>query len=899
MYPLASSPRILPKPNTQLRSGHEVKGFHHDHETPPSPETRWTQIGAGLALGATVMALGHQEEVLKMARKSMPQGDKIPKWLIQREESSALLTMNPMTWLKAAGLMGSVSLVNKGLMMHLAPPLFALEIGAIFHSMIPGSIGMKTANFMTMAPLLAGSAWLASSAHGKVNEQIDQQKDWSDNQKSLAKGVSSFAISGATAVGAMAVFPRVHLGLMELRNPFIQEQLKHRPLWGGEKGWYINTVHHVDGVVNGVRESLTTAWQEKNLKNVASRFKAGFEAPFLEQGDPKLKGADNFYRTHVPSMVKSKGIEQYTYNMLRAVPFTATSQAYRATRFGGTATSNVEGLAKAFQPHYESEIKHMTTQDLAHKVEHLEESLAEKQHVATLKQHQSIEATLKKDGVPALILPAVVARQMLEKLDKKNPLRPAYVDVAFHGREELGRAIEVQFQAGDPYGDLVKDYNTLARRFNRLGGDLSEAEHTKLFSSKVNALHEYLNAEENAEHLALHQATLKTLKTEKPDSPLSKVEIAVRMLEELEKNNPVNVKPTERVSLNSMGGLSGFGGSLGSGEGTVNVVEIARKYNQQKALRHLYSEIIQHGATPEQKAYINANTNIHIHSEHCGHGSQGVHNHAPSSVTTKSSHADSCDDPTHNHAPTANTDAHDHAHEGEGGDFFHLAMARYEMQEAIKKNPALTQGVNGKTYIGDVKTVQGLVEDLKKQPELLAEGSTLEQNFRVVSNALKATQQLHDKGHVAPDTAKNIQDVLIKNQWDAKEAKAFNDALAMYTSKADHLNGHNPQVVKAWAIMAGAGGAVCANGCCAGSIFCFNEAVALVGSLYSSISNSLHLGHHKDEGEKTDSHQKQTVLPRISKPVSVAPLYSSINNSLRLEPHQMMKIRRKRRLNSH
>ncbi|MFN9691084.1 MAG: hypothetical protein ACK551_03180 [Vampirovibrionales bacterium] len=844
MRPLASSTSIPLKPHTHLRSGHEVKGFHHDHDPPPSAETRWTQIGAGLALGAAVMALGHQEEVLKMARKTMPQGNKIPKWLIQREESSALLTMNPMSWLKAVGLMGSVSLVNKGLMMHLAPPLFALEIGAIFHSMIPGSIGMKTANFMTMAPLLAGSAWLASSAHGKVNEQIDQQKDWSDNQKNVAKGISSFAISGATAVGAMAVFPRVHLGLMELRNPFIKKSLE-RPLLGGEKGWYINTVHHVDGLVNGVRESLTTAWQDKTLKNVANRFKAGFEAPFLQQGDPKLNGADNYYRTRVPSMVKSKGIEQYTYNMLRAVPFTATSQAYRATRFGGTAKSNVEGIAKAFQPHYESEMAHMTTQDLAHKVEHLEKSLADKKHVATLKQHQAIEATLKKDGVPALILPAVVARQMLEKLDKKNPLRPAYVDLAFHGREELGRAIEAQLQAGDPIGELRDSYNKLARRYNRLGGDLVEAEHAKVFSEKVNALHQYLNVEENAEHLGFHQVTLKALKSENPDTPLSDVDIAVGMLVELEKNNPVNVARSAKDPLN----LGGFASVLGGKTEEEQAYErMAEKYNQQKALRHLYSEIIQHGTTPVQKEYINANRKIHIHSEHCGHGSQGVHNHASSSVSTKASHT--CDDPTHNHdAPTPNAEAHDHAHDGEGGDFFHLAMARYEMLDALKKRAPLTQDFE-QARIGGVKTVQNLAEHLQTQPALLAEGSTLEQNFRVVTNALKATQQLHDKGHVAPDTAENIKDVLIQNKWDANDAKAFNDALAMYTSKADHLNGHNPQVVKAWAIMAGAGGAVCANGCCAGSIFCFNEAVALVGSLYSSITNSLHLGHHHDDGEQ-------------------------------------------------
>jgi hypothetical protein len=823
---------IQPKPNTHLRLGHDVKGFHHDHDTPPSRETRLTQIGAGLALGATVMALGHQEEVLKMARKTMPQGDKIPKWLIQREESSALLTMNPMTWLKAAGLMGSVSLVNKGLLLHMAPPLFALEIGAVFHSMIPGSIGMKTANFMTMAPLLAGSAWLASSAHGKVNEQIDQKKEWSDNQKSLAKGVSSFAISGATAAGAMAVFPRVHLGLMELRNPFIQEPLKHRPLWGGEKGWYINTVHHVDGLVNGVRESLTTAWQEKNLKNVASRFKAGFEAPFLEQGDPKLKGAENFYRTHVPSMVKSKGIEQYTYNMLRAVPFTHTSQAYRATRFGGTAKANVEGLAKPFQSHFESEIKHMTTQDLAEKVAKLEETLADKQHADSLKQHQAIEATLKKDGVPALILPAVVAKQMLEKLDKKNPLRPAYVDVAFHGREELGRELEAKLQAGDPYGDLVKKYNKLARRSDRLGGDLSDVEHQQKLNKSILNIHNYLMNSKNQDLLDNYVLTKEELQRNNKGKEPSELEVAQYVFEVLEKLNP---KRPENLMKST-----------------------TAEYLATTQLRLLCKDLIEVSLNPTEIEHLQQKMSA------CSPGCKDEHLPLFKSRSTdssfqpssKASHADSCEDPTHNHAPT--TDAHDHAHEGEGGDFFHLAMARYEMQEAIKKNPALTQGVNEKTYIGDVKTVQGLVEDLKKQPELLSEGSTLEQNFAHVTNALKITKQLHDKGHVAPDTAKNIQEVLTQNKWDAKEAQSFNESLAMYTGKADHLNGHNPQVVKAWAIMAGAGGAVCGNRCCAGSIFCFNEAVALVGSLYSSITNSLHLGHHQD-----DEQQKKT--PSVDK----------------------------------
>ena len=829
MRPLASSTSIPLKPNTQLRSGHEVKGFHHDHDTPPSPETRWTQIGAGLALGATVMALGHQEEVLKMARKTMPQGDKIPKWLLRREESSALLTMNPMSWLKAVGLMGSVSLVNKGLMMHLAPPLFALEIGAIFHSMIPGSIGMKTANFMTMAPLLAGSAWLASSAHGKVNEQIDQQKDWSDNQKNVAKGISSFAISGATAVGAMAVFPRVHLGLMELRNPFIQDSLKHRPLWGGEKGWYINTVHHVDGFVNGVRESLSTAWQDRNLKNVVQRFKAGYDATFLQQGDPMLNGADNFYRTHVPSMVKSKGIEQYTYNMLRAVPFTATSKAYvRSIPVGGTGKSNTEGLPKVFQSHFESEMAHMTTQDLAEKVAKLHETLADNKHANVLTQHQAMETQLKDEGVPALIRPAVVSKKMLETLKKDSPLRPAYVDLAFHGREELGRAIEAQFQAGDPYGDLMKGYNTLALRFNRLGGDLGEAEQRNAVLQAKDALLKHF--EENRGDYSIHMLGLtesrkkETLENKK----FTDAELYAALLEYLD----------------------------GASKGTVGSSSLMGEVRE-TPLHKLYKKIIVASSTPEEFQKVTAKyVKDHKHNRTCNHSYNSV-DFSTKQSTTKTSHVHSCDDPTHNHdAPTVDT----HAHDGEGGDFFHLAMARYEMQEAINNNPALTQDFDGQARIGGVKTLQALAEHLKTQPELLAEGSTLEQNFRVVSNALKVTQQLHDKGHLAPDTAKNIHDVFVKNQWDAKDAKAFSDALAMYTSKADHLNGHNPQVVKAWAIMAGAGGAVCANGCCAGSIFCFNEAVALVGSLYSSITNSLHLGHHQD-----DEQQKKTPSVKASR----------------------------------
>jgi hypothetical protein len=208
-----------------------------------------------------------------------------------------------------------------------------------------------------------------------------------------------------------------------------------------------------------------------------------------------------------------------------------------------------------------------------------------------------------------------------------------------------------------------------------------------------------------------------------------------------------------------------------------------------------------------------------------------------------------CDDPTHHHpAPTSNESAP--VFEGNGGDFFHLERARHQILDALEQNPELKKDFDGHPRIGGLATLQALATKLQSQRPVLAVDSTLKQNFEQVNQALAFTNGLHDQGHLAPDTAKNIQEVLIKNQWDAKEAKAFTDALAMYTSKANHLKGHNPQELKAWAITAGAGGAVCANGCCAGSIFCFNEAVALVGSLYSSITRALHLGHRQDDDEQ-------------------------------------------------
>ncbi len=209
----------------------KLKRQGHDVHVPPKPmnleaepinttEQRLYQIGTGLLLTGSVLALTHYEDITKLARNTLRNEAKLPKWLQRQDESSALLTMNPITWLKSLGLMGGASLINKGLGLALPAPVLALELGAAFHSLIPGTIGMKTAHFMTMAPLLAGSALIASTAHNKTDAYIDTQDEWSPAQRELARATSGLVTSGVMAAGAMALFPRVHLGLMELRDPF-------------------------------------------------------------------------------------------------------------------------------------------------------------------------------------------------------------------------------------------------------------------------------------------------------------------------------------------------------------------------------------------------------------------------------------------------------------------------------------------------------------------------------------------------------------------------------------------------------------------------------------------------------------------------------------------------------
>jgi hypothetical protein len=866
---VSSSSLTIPVVALQPRVGHQHDTASHDqHE----PENKWTQVGSGLLLGGAIIALGNQESVLNFARKKVGKGANVPSWLRPKIESSALFQPTPLAVLKALGLMSAVSMINKGIGLSLASPLLALELGAAFHAMIPGSIGMKTAHFLTMAPLLAGSALVASTAHEKIEDRIDDQKGWSANQKAFAKGLSGLAVSGVTAVGAMALFPRVHLGLMELKNPFAHATTE-RSLWGGEKGWYINTVHHVDGVVNGVRESLKTAWQTKRLNQVGRVFKNAFEDPFLVQGDPKLAGKDNYYRRHEPSMNNRKGVEHELYNILRAIPaITATSRAYtEGTVFSdalGTYTS--KGLSRVFQPYLKSELAHMTTQNLGEKISTLEALLAQKEQRSFLKIHQEVEARLAKEAIPDLIRPSLVAREVLEqealkKLDAQHPVQVAYKAVAFHGRADQAHAYEerlLQAKAQKAYEAerqaKIEEQEDLEAEWDDLHAKLSHVQNDRTFLSKVKNLNDFLMRDQNATFLQDHQNILEEYanhlnQLEQEKKPLPNEEeplklIAKRILSDLaeKKSTPVQQVP------NALGGNSLFLEYLSSGS--------------TEELEKLYGDIATHNASPVELAEMR--TQFHIHDENCSH-SKGVSDTPSHSKSDLHDHAH-CEDDHHHHAPEApkkGTPTFD-PHDANGGDMFHWVFSGDAIKKLFEKQPDLIHGLEHEG-IGGLASLKAIAQHLHEAPEVLKPQSTLADNFNHVTRALAVLKPLHQDGHIAPDTQANIKAVLDKNKWSPEARDAFIQELQLYTSKADHINGHNPQVVKAWAIMAGAGGAVCANGCCAGSIFCFNEAMALAGSLYSSVVQAL----HQPPANTPSSDEK----PPLLKPASaIAPFYRNV-----------------------
>ena len=842
-----------------------LKRQGHDEHVPPQPmnleaepintqEARLSQIGTGLLLAGSVLALTHYEDITKLARNTLRNEAKLPKWLQRQDESSALLTMNPMTWLKSLGLMGGVSLINKGLGLALPAPVLALELGAAFHSLIPGTIGMKTAHFMTMAPLLAGSALIASTAHHKTDAYIDTKDDWSPSQRELARTTSGLVTSGVMAAGAMALFPRVHLGLMELRDPFAKAS-KLRPLWGGEKGWYINTVHHVDGLVNGVRESVKQAWTTRDVKGLKATFEKAYQIPFLEQGHPDLKGKDNYYKQNVPSMSRnSKGVEQYLYQILRSVPETATSQAYKASVLNGKSAHGVrgvrgEGVAKAFQPYLQAELKHLGTQHFDEKVDALMTSLNTPEHKAWKALHDATSQKLAEEEVPEIIRPAIVAQHVLQEesiraLEKDDPIRQVLRGVAFHGRPDEAYQYELkiaQHKAELEYQAKLKAeqerLDALQEEWEDMAYGLQNAQVEAEDLKVRNELHE---------HLTFNDVS-KKIHTEvfQPEDDIHNTKLIAKAMAKIAKHREAS---QAGKNINPLLGMGNLGATMGVKD---SVDDLEAIYNR---LLQRYSNPQEYESLKAKFAHVCGDANC-TSSHSLGDIDFSKQNtNFSSSGMPEMHHAHACDDPTHHHAPIV---SHVDVPEaqlpiGDGGDFFHLEMSRYKMQKALAQKP-LTEDFEGATRIGGKGTLESLANHWERSPDALARGNSLEKAFSRVNKDLAQIRLLHQQGQLAPDTEQNIKDVLLKNKWTPEEANPFITNLKLYTDKAEHINGHNPQVVKAWAIMAGVGGAVCANGCCAGSIFCLNEAVALAGSLYSSVSQSL--GEHREKKHKTQTKQ--------------------------------------------
>jgi hypothetical protein len=192
-----------------------------------------------------------------------------------KAESSAIFSKNPASWLKALGLVSAVQSLNAAFGIQLPPSFTALEMGAIFHTLLPGRIGFKAAHFATMAPLLAGSALVGQQANKALEHQADHQEGWSDTQRQLAKSGGGLVFSLGLGVAAMALFPRVHLGLASAP-------------WGRNargENWYLRTMKGVDGLANAVYHNGAWRRGEARLGQLLQapwrnpHFYAGEEAP--------------------------------------------------------------------------------------------------------------------------------------------------------------------------------------------------------------------------------------------------------------------------------------------------------------------------------------------------------------------------------------------------------------------------------------------------------------------------------------------------------------------------------------------------------------------------------------------------------------------------------------------
>lgn len=315
--------------------------------------------------------------------------NRLPESFKKGAESSALLSTNPKTWAKALGLLAGVQMLNTGLGLHMAPWLTAMETGAFVHLLIPGSTGYKTAHWMTMAPLLAASAFAGSQANRALGQQVDKQNEWSHTQKDLAKSLGGVGVSVAVGAGAMLAFPHMHLAMATSKL-------------GGKEGWYINTIKTVDGLEAGIKEAWSHWKQGKAIDWNLVKWASG--TPFhtydvKQHGSLAAHKAGHFYTFESDPASK-------VYRFAKAYQHSDMAKQFRATAWeNGRLKPNPELANSPYSTFYMKEVGHMATghlEDHVNNLQALNQTLASTASLpAGLKNvAHTLEATIQQMNAP-------------------------------------------------------------------------------------------------------------------------------------------------------------------------------------------------------------------------------------------------------------------------------------------------------------------------------------------------------------------------------------------------------------------------------------------------------------------------------------------------------------------
>lgn len=498
-----------------VSSAHRPHEHHHEQEetAPKTPTQRLASFGTGVLLTSAITLLADAEQ----------------KTGALKQKSSALLSTDVGTWVKSLGLLVGVQGINAGLGLQMPPVLNALELGAASHVLIPGTLGARTAHFLTMAPLLAASVGVTQAAHSVIDTQVDKQTNWTDSQQTLAKSVLGLGVSVGAGIGAMALFPKVHLGLASLGVKF------HPSTASAQKqaeNWYITTTKTVDGLAyatqkswQGAMESIGEHWQKLTSPKTTTvpaplfnweRFKADAETPWSNPVAiyPRL-GNDGIVRAELPEtkLYRLQKIDTRDLTLYRqpTTPLervwhlltgnqSATAHGFLSTRWDAatrtpipaSAFADVQAL-KQFEAAYTKEISHvMRGEAYANAVANLKEAVAtfiqapiiDDATVSLLNKDYVREETNKHHAPFSVLKPVVEEAQALqEQLLNDLPTIPA-------GKSPL----LLEYSLFQNHYETLKPWAMKMKGLKQKPNETSKATNKQTHTTNTTALQQYFEA---------------------------------------------------------------------------------------------------------------------------------------------------------------------------------------------------------------------------------------------------------------------------------------------------------------------------------------------------------------------------------------------------------------------